>query len=265
MQRDDALALLSRLHSAQNHFYSGGDDAALREVLSEQVAWHVPGRNTIAGTYRGIEAVLGYFTRRRKLTGSTLSLRRGDVLTGDGDQIAALTSGSAVIGGRNRTWSTVGLYRITAGRIASCHLLPLDPRDFDDIWEPLGRGSVSRLRVPPRHCDAQGIMHASRYYEYFEDAFLDWLEACAGGYPSLRGSGTDLVVAASACEHRRGPALGDLIEIEARPTRAGRTSLTMSFTIRHHGEILANGRTTYVAVREGTPTALPDTLRAATG
>ncbi len=265
MQRDDALAVLSRLHFAQNHFYSGGDDAGLREVLSEQVAWHVPGRNAISGSYRGIEAVLGYFTRRRELTGCTLSLRPGDVLTGDGDQIAALTGGSAVIGGRERTWSTVGLYRITAGRIASCHLLPLGLRDFDDIWELAGRGSVSRLRVPPRHCDAQGIMHASRYYEYFEDAFLDWLEACAGGYASLRAGETDLVVAASACEHRRGPALGDLIEIETRPTRAGRTSLTMSFTIRHHGEILATGRTTYVAIQQGTPIALPDALRAATG
>ena len=108
-------------------------------------------------------------------------------------------------------------------------------------------------------------MHASRYYEYFEDAFLDWLDTCAGGYARLRASGTDLVIAASACEHRRGPALGDQIEIEARPSRAGRTSLTMSFTIRLDGEILGNGRTTYVAVREGTPTALPDALRVATG
>jgi YbgC/YbaW family acyl-CoA thioester hydrolase len=267
MQRDDALALLNRLHSAQNHFYSGGGDAALRKVLSEQIAWHVPGRNAIADTYRGIEAVLGYFTRRRKLADFTLVLKPGDVLTGDGDQIAALTTGSAVIDGRERTWSTIGLYRITAGRITSCHLLPLDPREFDQIWELPGGGLVtrSRLRVRPRHCDAQGIMHASRYYEYFEDAFLDWLDTCAGGYSSLRASGTDLVVAASGCEHRRGPALGDLIEIETRPSRAGRTSITMSFTIRLDGEILANGRTTYVAVRQGTPTPLPDALRATTG
>ena len=265
MQRDDALAVLSRLHSAQNHFYSGGGDAALREILSEQIAWHIPGRDAIAGTYRGIEAVLGYFTRSRHLAESTLTLHPGDVLTGDGDQIAALIGGSAVIGGHDRAWSGVGLYQITAGRIASCHLLPLDPRDFDDIWEPADRGSVSRLRVPPRHCDAQGVMHASRYYEYFEDAFLDWLEACAGGYPSLRGSGTDLVVVASSCEHRRSPALGDLIEIETRPARAGRTSITMSFTIRRHGDILANGRTTYVAIQRGTSTALPDALRAAAG
>ena len=30
---------------------------------------------------------------------------------------------------------------------------------------------VLQVRIPPRHCDAQGITHAARPYEYFEDAF----------------------------------------------------------------------------------------------
>jgi acyl-CoA thioester hydrolase len=121
------------------------------------------------------------------------------------------------------------------------------------------------MRVRPRHCDAQGIMHASRYYEYFEDAFLDWLETFAGGYAGLRATGVDLVIAASGCEHRRGPSLGDLIVIETCPLRVGRTSITMLFTIVLDGEILAQGRTTYVTVREGNPVALPGTLREVTG
>lgn len=32
--------------------------------MTEDVAWHVPGRNTIAGDYRGTDAVLAYCTRR---------------------------------------------------------------------------------------------------------------------------------------------------------------------------------------------------------
>ena len=52
--------------------------------------------------------------------------------------------------------------------------------------------SVSRLRVPPRHCDAQGMLHAGRYYEYFEDAFLDWIDQHANGYRQLRSTGVDL-------------------------------------------------------------------------
>jgi YbgC/YbaW family acyl-CoA thioester hydrolase len=267
MQRDDALALVRRLHAAQNRFYHGEGDTALREVLSDRVVWHVPGQNAIAGTYRGIDAVLGYLARRRDLAACTLTLHCEGVLTGDGDHIAALTNGSADIDGSRRTWSTVGLYQIAAGRIASCHLLPLDPAQFDQIWQarPSGALSSSPMQVRPRHCDAQGIMHASRYYEYFEDAFLDWLQTFAGGYASLRAAGVDLVIAASSCEHHRGPSLGEEIVIETCPVRVGRTSLTMLFRIVLDGETLAQGRTTYVAVREGAPVTLPAALRDVVG
>jgi acyl-CoA thioesterase FadM len=36
--------------------------------------------------------------------------------------------------------------------------------------------AVLQVRIPPRHCDSQGMMHAASPYEYFEDAFLAWLE-----------------------------------------------------------------------------------------
>lgn len=123
--------------------------------------------------------------------------------------------------------------------------------------------SYCRLRVRPRHCDAQGIMHASRYYEYIEDAFLEWLDEHVGGYASIRSAGFDLMVVASGCEHRQGPCLDDLLEVEVRPLATGRTSLTMSFTFRHDGETLAEGHTTYVSVSGGAAAPLPDAIRAA--
>lgn len=57
----------------------------------------------------------------------------GDVLGGDSDRVAALTDGTAEVGGVQRRWSTVGLYQIRDGRVAGCWL-PLDPAAFDDIW-----------------------------------------------------------------------------------------------------------------------------------
>lgn len=265
MERDDALALVRRLLAAQNTFYRGGGDTALRQVLTEEVVWHVPGHNAIAGSHRGVDAVLGHFAVCREVTACTLTLHCDGVLTGDDAQIAALASASADLNGSSSTWSAVGLYEVAAGRIASCHVLPLDPAQFDELWPVKASAamSLSPMRVRPRHCDAQGIMHASRYYEYFEDAFLDWLEVFAGGYAGLRATGVDLVVAASGCEHRRGPALGDLIVIETRPGRVGRTSVTMQFEITLDRQSLARGRTTYVAVRDGAPVPLPERLREA--
>jgi len=134
VDRAQAAALLARLHEAQNEFYGGGGGRALRDLLAEDITWTIPGRNAIAGTYHGVDEVLGYFTRRRALADATFRLHRRDVLTGEGDRVAALTDGTATIAGQPRAWSTVGLYEIRDGRIAACWLLPLDAAEFDAIW-----------------------------------------------------------------------------------------------------------------------------------
>jgi ketosteroid isomerase-like protein len=134
VDRAAALEVLARLHAAQGDFYSGGDDAPLRALLAPDVEWHVPGRNAIAGDYRGIDDVMAYFARRRDHAARTFRMHPGDVLVGESDRVAVLTDGSATIGGREERWSTVGLYRVVAERIAACWLLPLDPAAFDRIW-----------------------------------------------------------------------------------------------------------------------------------
>lgn len=134
MNRETAVALIDRLHEAQNEFYAGGSSAMLEELLAPGITWTVPGDNRIAGIYRGHEEVFGYFRRRRDLAGRTFQMQRRDVLVGEGDRIAALTDGVATIAGVAHRWSTVGLYEIAGERIAACWLLPLDPREFDTIW-----------------------------------------------------------------------------------------------------------------------------------
>jgi hypothetical protein len=137
MHSADAVALLDHLHEAQNQFYGGGDSAALVELLASDIMWTVPGNNQIAGVYHGLDEVFAYFRLRRSLAAATFRMHRKDILVGEGDTIAALTDGTAAIGGQDRQWSTVGLYRITAQhRIAACWLLPLDQNEFDSIWSP---------------------------------------------------------------------------------------------------------------------------------
>ena len=134
MDRAAANYILDRLHAAQNDLYGGGPSAALEEILTPGVEWTVPGRNAIAGHYRGLQEVLDYFRRRRDLADGTFRMMRRDVLVGDGDRVAALTDGVATIAGVERQWSTVGLYDIAGGQIAACRLLPLDASEFDAIW-----------------------------------------------------------------------------------------------------------------------------------
>ena len=134
--RQEAVEVIDRLHDAQARLYAGGDPSLVREVLTDDIAWHVPGTSPIAGSYHGVDEVVEYMLARRELAGGTCRMDRLDVLTGWGETVAVLTDGEAFVGGSARRWSTVGVYRLRAGRVAECHLVPFDQAEFDDIWTP---------------------------------------------------------------------------------------------------------------------------------
>jgi hypothetical protein len=52
----------------------------------------------------------------------------------DDERVVHFADGSAMIGGRRYYWRTVGIFRIAAGKIHECWLLPFDQYEFDRIW-----------------------------------------------------------------------------------------------------------------------------------
>jgi ketosteroid isomerase-like protein len=124
MDRDHALSVLRALHDAQNAMYAGGEVGAVQALLTEEIEWHVPGENAIAGDYHGLDDVVDYFHRRRALTSNTLHLHPGEVLVGD-THVAVLTDGTARFDGIEHRWSTTGLYRLHG---ADRRLLAAAPR-----------------------------------------------------------------------------------------------------------------------------------------
>jgi ketosteroid isomerase-like protein len=125
-------AAFERFHAAQSRFYAG-EDVDLEALLAADVEWHVPGRNAIAGHYRGRPAVMAYFARRRDLAHASMRMYPGEVLVGT-DSVAVLTDGAAVIGGIRHEWSTIGLYRFRDRLLVEGRLLPFDQAAFDAIW-----------------------------------------------------------------------------------------------------------------------------------
>ena len=85
VSRDEAVEVIDRLHDAQARLYGDGDPAPVRGVLTEDIAWHVPGTSPIAGSYHGIDEVVGYMLARRELAAGTFVMHRLDVLTGAGE------------------------------------------------------------------------------------------------------------------------------------------------------------------------------------
>jgi ketosteroid isomerase-like protein len=125
--------LVREFHERQGRFYAGGDTEPLRELLTDDVIWHVPGRSPIAGDHEGIEAVTDYFERRRGLARATFRVHVREVLASD-DLVFQLAGGTAELGGSEVQWETVGVFRTRDGKIAEGRLVPFDQYLFDEVW-----------------------------------------------------------------------------------------------------------------------------------
>ncbi|MBV9802552.1 MAG: RNA 2',3'-cyclic phosphodiesterase [Solirubrobacterales bacterium] len=129
----DPLSVVRRLYAEQAGAYAGQGFDGVRAVLSDDVVWHVPGASPIAGEHRGVDAVLAYMDLRRRTMDNTfrVHLHGSAMIAG---RVVQLAGGQAVRDGRSVTWETVGVFRVEAGRIAECWLIPFDQAAFDQIW-----------------------------------------------------------------------------------------------------------------------------------
>jgi ketosteroid isomerase-like protein/mannose-6-phosphate isomerase-like protein (cupin superfamily) len=83
--------------------FNAHDMDTLRQIMSRDVVHHVPGNSMLAGAYKGIDAVLGYYAKLAELTDGTFRADLIDVY-GDGQghvtavqQLTAMRNGMAMI------------------------------------------------------------------------------------------------------------------------------------------------------------------------
>ena len=116
--------------------FSKGDMDTLRELFQADIAYHVPGRSSVAGDYHGQDEVLGLFARIFELSGGTYQIELHDAVAND-DHAVALFTARGQREGTTLEDRTVLVSHVRDGR-------------FAEIW-PLG-GSVCAgclLRVAP--------------------------------------------------------------------------------------------------------------------
>ena len=108
-------------------------------------------------------------------------------------------------------------------------------------------------------------MHASRPYEYFEDAFTAWLDGSCGGHRALRADGYDFVIAESRCSYFQPARLDELVTIDVRPDSASTTAFTIALDMTRNETAIAAGAVTYVTVRNGRAVGIPSAVRGPLG
>lgn len=105
--------------------FNEGDLATLRDQVTSDVTYVIPGRASISGEFSGIEAVVGAFHRLRELSGGTISVEPQRVLS-DGDDVMFTARVTASHQGRTLDVVNAYAFHFEGGRLASGRVFPSD-------------------------------------------------------------------------------------------------------------------------------------------
>ena len=122
------------------------------------------------------------------------------------------------------------------------------------------------LRVRFADTDLQGIVFNGNYLTYYDNAWTEYFRAIGFTYRSLIESGVDTVLARTTIEFKSAARFDDLLEVYARISKIGKTSLVFDFEIYAQGEdrLVGSATSLYVCVDPKTleKIAAPEWLRA---
>lgn len=103
----------------------------LRDLLADDVVYHVPGRGPLAGTYRGKEEVAGYLA---KVAGAgTLELQPTLYLAGEG-YVSVVLDIAGERGERRLDERGMQLFRLTDGKISERWSYPPESYSGDEYF-----------------------------------------------------------------------------------------------------------------------------------
>ena len=113
--------------------FAKGDLAALRELIAEDVVWHVPGRTSLSGDYQGIDAVLAFFGKTMEVTGGSFRAEPRTLLSDD-SYGAAPVHITAPRGDKHLDVLNVQVIRWRDGRVAEFWDTTTDPDATEEFY-----------------------------------------------------------------------------------------------------------------------------------
>ena len=115
--------------------FAGGDLDTLRnEIFAEDVVFHVTGNNPLAGDYKGIDEVFGFFGRLVQETGGTLKIELHDALAND-EHAVGLVRISGERNGKSLAQNVVHVYHANPdGKVTEQWSFPENSAAVDEFW-----------------------------------------------------------------------------------------------------------------------------------
>ncbi len=111
-----------------------GDLETIRSHWADDIVYHVPGNNALAGDYKGEDGVLQYLTRIRDLTEGTLRIEEVHDLLASDEHGVLLHRIAAERSGRQFSWDQINVYHVRDGKIAEAWAHPADQGAVDRFF-----------------------------------------------------------------------------------------------------------------------------------
>ena len=83
--------------------------------------------------------------------------------------------------------------------------------------------------------DAQGHVYFANYLTYCDEALAAYLRHLGCPWQAMVKDGVDMFYVSAKCDYRGSAKFEEIVEIEPRITKIGRTSVTSEFTLRGPG------------------------------
>ena len=121
---------------------------------------------------------------------------------------------------------------------------------------------AAEIRVRFAETDAQGVVHNSNYFVWFEVARVEFLERYAGGYQRLRDEGIESLVLESHAHFRQPAFFDDRLSVHTRCHAVRGARFRFDYVVERDGATLADGWTVHGTVDAKTlrPTRIPGWL-----
>lgn len=114
--------------------FESGDLDLLGVVMSKDAVWHEPGRSSLAGDYKGAEAVLGFLGKLKALSDGTFTIEILDVLSGP-ERAVVLQRETASRKGKTLDVIAAVEFEIHHGKITEATVYQADAYQFDEFWD----------------------------------------------------------------------------------------------------------------------------------
>lgn len=110
--------------------FGKGDMDTIRELFSNEIAWHVSGDNPLAGDYNGVDEVFGFFGKLLEVFDEGFELQLHDAI-GNDDHVVALLESTSGRKGQTRTSQEVHIWHVRDGKATEFWSTSLDQAGDD--------------------------------------------------------------------------------------------------------------------------------------